>query len=168
MNRAQARLDGQPKPARRLVHAAGMVVRGKGILLPGISGTGKSTFVRQFHGRPDTLALSDDRIILRKIGNHFWIFGTPWLGTAEIACNDFAPLHGIYFLSQGAANFIERLDRPDATRALMPMVSVPWFDNTAMQNCLKTCDKVVRAMPAYRFTFTPDERAAETLYNSIA
>ncbi|MBW1743970.1 MAG: hypothetical protein JRJ47_11195 [Deltaproteobacteria bacterium] len=75
-----------------LFHAAGVDIKGRGYMFPGKSGAGKSTITRQLATRDHIGLLSDDRVVVRKIGEAFKAFGTPWPGEEGIAENTSVPL----------------------------------------------------------------------------
>lgn len=58
-----------------LLHATAAVLDGDGWVLPGPSGTGKSTAAR---GGGFDRVLTDERAIARCSGDRWWVFGTPW------------------------------------------------------------------------------------------
>jgi hypothetical protein len=85
------------------VHACGITdSQGRGHLFVGQSSAGKSTIARLWQDEPDVTILSDDRIILRKIENTIWVYGTPWHGEAGFASPDRGPLTRVYFLTHGS------------------------------------------------------------------
>src|SRR5580704_817830 len=82
------------------VHGCGVIAPdGRGLLLTGHSGAGKSTSSRLWSRHDGARVLSDDRIILRRERGRIWMYGTPWHGDAGIAEADRAPLDGIYVLT---------------------------------------------------------------------
>ena len=70
------------------VHAAGVVDSdGRGFLCVGESGAGKSTLARIWLEFPGIEILSDDRVILRRDGDHIAMHGTPWHGEGRLVSN---------------------------------------------------------------------------------
>jgi hypothetical protein len=146
-----------------LIHAAGINLKGKGYIFPGRSRAGKSTLSRQFAGAKNTLILSDDRVIVRKISNSFRVFGTPWPGEEGIAVNESAPLSGIFFISHGTENMAKDLKPVEALKRLMPVTSIPWFDRDVMPQILNFCEELVSNIPAYQLYFKPDTEVSDFL-----
>jgi len=146
-----------------LIHAAGMELYGKGYIFPGRSGAGKSTISFQFGKRKHFGLLSDDRIAVRKISNTFVAYGTPWAGEAGIAENKGATLSGIFFIHQGAENVIKELTRREAFERLMPVTSIPWYDEEIMTKGLLFCEHMVSGVPAYDLFFKPDSEVVDVL-----
>ena len=73
-------------------------MEGKGYLFAGPSGAGKSTICSFYQELEQYTILSDDRMVVKKSGDDFFMYGTPWSGEAGIAVNDSAKLHGMFFL----------------------------------------------------------------------
>jgi hypothetical protein len=144
-----------------LIHAAGAIIAGKGVIFPGRSGAGKSTITRQFsEGERDFDFLSDDRIIVRRIDDAYTMFGTPWPGEAGVAKNESNPLHGIAFIHHGGKNEITEIDPKDALQQLLPVVSIPWYDEAIMPMIVEFCEGLVTAVPTYELHFKPSVEIA--------
>jgi len=146
-----------------LIHAAGVEVKGKGLIFPGKSGAGKSTLCHLLSGEGDIRLLSDDRVIVRKEEGRFLAYGTPWPGEAGIASNKRIPLHGLMFLKKGTQNSIKRISRSDTLEKLMPVTSIPWFDAPVMEEILELCGTLSSAISAYELEFKPDAGAADVI-----
>jgi hypothetical protein len=149
------------------MHAAALDLDGKGYLFPGRSGAGKSTIARSFTARNRAL-LSDDRVVVRKIGDKFRCFGTPWAGDAGIAENRSLPLNGIFFIHHGNENRIETITPREAFERLMPVTSIPWYDDKVMPAVLSFCEDLALHVPAYVLHFTPDRRAADLIEGFVS
>ncbi len=141
-----------------LVHAAGVRLGSSALVFPGRSGAGKSTLCRLLLGRRDLVGLSDDRIVVRRIGEAFTAFGTPWAGTEGVARNQGAALRALAFLQQAQENRLERLAPKEALDQLLPTTSVLWHDAKRSSEALSTCASLLDQVPAYRLHFrdTPD------------
>ncbi len=152
-----------------IVHAAGVVMQGRAIVLPGRSGAGKSTVARLFvdAGLEDGM-LSDDRIILRPDeGTQVRAWGTPWPGDAGIARNASAPLGAILFLTQATETRVTRLSPGAAMRRLMPVVSVPWYDERRGNQVMATCASVVETAPCFELFFTPTREVVDLVAQAV-
>ena len=162
-----------------IVHAAGVVIQGKAIVLPGRSGAGKSTVARLFvdAGLEDSM-LSDDRIILRSGGSKTassaraqtappTAWGTPWPGDARIARNSCAPLGAILFLTQAPETRLSRLSPGAAMRRLMPVVSVPWYDETRGNQVMATCASVAETVPCFELFFAPTREVVDLVTQAV-
>jgi hypothetical protein len=146
-----------------LLHAAGVDILGKGFIFPGKSGAGKSTLVRQLNCRENIQILSDDRIVVRKIDNAYEAFGTPWPGEAGIARNTSMSLYGILFIRHGPINKIRSISPQEALARLMPVTSIPWYDEKILPPVLGYCEELVMNIPAFELEFCPGREVAECL-----
>jgi hypothetical protein len=146
-----------------IVHAAGMLVRGRGVALVGVSGAGKTTFSRLATGRAGWTPLSDDRLIVRVDGEEPRVYGTPWPGEGEIAAGDSGGLRALLFLEQGGTNGVREAAPAEALARLVKAASVPWYDEARVGDTLEACGRLVREVPAAVLTFAPDVGAVETV-----
>lgn len=145
------------------LHACGIVDEdGLGWLFVGHSGAGKSTLARLWANR-NVSVLSDDRVILRKIGGDIRIFGTPWHGEAGFAVATSAPLAGILVIEHGSGNQIEDLDPISAVSELMTRCFVPFHEAEALETALGVLGDAAEKLPCCRFRFQPDDSAVEHL-----
>jgi hypothetical protein len=146
-----------------LLHAAGMLVRGRAVVLPGVSGAGKTTFAGLAAGRAGWEALSDDRVLVRvpDDADGAVAHGTPWPGEGRVAANRSGPLGRLVFLSQGGTNTVQPLTPAQAAARLLVTTSVPWYDPDHLDRTLEACDRLVRRVPATLLTFRPDQEAVD-------
>jgi len=149
-----------------LIHSSGIDFHGRGYMLSGRSGAGKSTISRKF-ALAGHEVLSDDRIVVRKIDGELRMFGTPWSGEAGIAGNKDLPLHGIFFLHHGVENLIKKITPTEAIERLMPVTSIPWYDKSVLTKVLTFCEEIVSACPAYDLVFRPDIDVKDVFENFI-
>ena len=61
-----------------LLHASGVISKGRGYIFTGVSGAGKTTAAKA--SKRNGLILSDEIVALRKTGNSWTLFGTPFMG----------------------------------------------------------------------------------------
>jgi len=141
------------------VHACGVLVpSGGAYLFVGQSGAGKTTMARLYQKLSQVKLLSDDRIILRRKNNRVWMYGTPWHGEAEIACPEKGRLTKIFFLRHGEKNGLVPLGKAEAVSRLFSSCFPPFYDQQAVEFILAFFDEVVKTIPCYELTFSPDER----------
>ncbi len=148
-----------------IIHASGIGMNNRGYIFPGKSGAGKSTLSRLFICRAGMEMLSDDRVVVRGTDSGFKAFGTPWTGKAEIAENKGLPLGGICFIRQSPGNSIRELTSQEALRRLMPVTSIPWYDENLMSCVVLFCEDLVSKIPAYELQFRPDIGTVDFIEN---
>lgn len=150
-----------------LVHAAAMAVGDKCLVFPGRSGAGKSTLSRQLIAEGATV-LTDDRIILKHTPDGFLAYGTPWPGDAGVATNESRQLSGIFFIHHGAENTICDISKKEALERLLPVTSIPWYDQDIVDQQLAFCERLVSAVPTGEIHFKPGTQVGSLLENFLA
>lgn len=137
-----------------LVHSAGIGFKGKGFMCSGVSTAGKTTISRLLLDHGDFDILTDDRVILRYTEDGIAMHGTPWTGEGQYATSGVAPLSAIFFLNKSDKVSAEKLSVADTVARLLPVTSVPWFDDELMTPALKTVEEIAENVPAYNLHFT--------------
>jgi hypothetical protein len=153
-----------------VLHACGVVRRGRGLVFCGVSGAGKTTTARLWaRHRRSSRILSDDRLVLRRRVRGGWrVFGTPWHGSGRHASPDSTPLEAIFFLRASRTTKARRLPAAEAAARLLARSFPPPWDAPAMRRALATCARAVRAVPAYDLRFRPDRSAIEAVEAVLA
>jgi hypothetical protein len=139
-----------------LVHAAGLRSDGRVRLFIGQSGSGKSTVAAL---SPHALALNDDLIVLRRAGETWVAFGTPfWNMEADRRQGQTAsgPLSGIYRLAQDRDVYLENLSPAAATAELVANCPVINGSPTHLAALLLRCRQLADAVPVRRLHFRKD------------
>ena len=104
--------------------------------------------------------LSDDRIVVRKIGDGVKAFGTPWPGEGGIAVNSSTDLAAMLFIIHGSDNRMRALEPGAALERLFQVASIPWYNAGMRDPLLGLCEQLVKQVPCYEFAFRPDASAA--------
>ncbi|MGA8408217.1 MAG: hypothetical protein WB680_13650 [Candidatus Acidiferrales bacterium] len=146
------------------VHGCGVIAPdGRGMLLTGHSGAGKSTSARLWSKDRASRVLSDDRIILRQEHGRIQMYGTPWHGDAGIAEAAHAPLDAIFVLRHGEANELRPLGAAEGTAELFARSFVPHHSPDGLSAVLKFFHAVTASVPCFGFSFVPDFTAVEAV-----
>lgn len=146
------------------VHGCGVIAPdGRGMLLTGHSGTGKSTSARLWSKHLASRVLSDDRIILRQENGRIQMYGTPWHGDAGIAEAAHSPLDAIFVLQHGKANELRPLGVAESTAELFARSFVPHHSPDGLSAVLKFFQAVTASVPSFGFSFVPDFTAVEAV-----
>jgi MoaA/NifB/PqqE/SkfB family radical SAM enzyme len=144
-----------------LLHSAGVILNGQGLLFVGHSDAGKSTTVTMLTnaGREQGVPLQveilcDDRNIVRRWDEGWRVHGTWSHGDVEDVSSASAPLRALLFLHQGSRNEITPLtDRKEIWRRLLatlikPMVTAEWW-----QKELDVLERLINEVPCYTMDF---------------
>ena len=146
-----------------VIHGCGIEIHGKGILFVGESGAGKSTLAKLWDQQNTAKVLSDDRIIVRKIGDTFRMYGTPWHGESHFVSPRSVALEKMYFLRHGSQNEIRSLNGAAPVQQLLQCSFPPFWDAKGMEFALQYFSRLVSSVPCFDFSFTADKSAIEYL-----
>ncbi|MGA1868374.1 MAG: hypothetical protein ACMUJM_07485 [bacterium] len=127
-----------------LVHAASVVKDEMGYVFMGRSGAGKSTIA--LYSSYYTV-LSDEISLIKKIGDQYILYSTPFWGEQEIKGGNFyVPLAGICQLRQNSQLSLRRLGKREALRYLMENIlyfaKEPFLTNQIFHNCSDFIEKI--------------------------
>jgi hypothetical protein len=139
-----------------ILHGCGIDKDGQGILFIGESGAGKSTMANLWNSDGGIEILSDDRIIVRKRGNDFWMYGTPWHGESQFVSPRGVALKKMFFLRHGAKNKIHPLNGAASVHQLLQCSFPPFWDAKGMEFALELFSELSAAVPCYQLDFKPD------------
>jgi hypothetical protein len=140
-----------------ILHACGIVIEDKGILFVGESGAGKSTLARMWDQENGVDILSDDRIIVRKQGREFRVYGTPWHGEAAFGSPREARLERIFFLSHGQENSTKEMTGLDPVSHLLTCSFPPLWDHQGMEFALEFFSQLAAQVPFQQLSFRPEK-----------
>jgi hypothetical protein len=143
-----------------LLHAASAVRRGRAFLFSGVSGAGKTTISRL--APPDVTLLTDEVSYVRRVGQGYRAFGTPFAGElARVGENVSAPVAAVYLLAKGAENRVEPLAPAEAAQMLLRNILFFARDRDLVNRVFEAACEFVTSIPVYRLTFFPDARIWE-------
>jgi hypothetical protein len=140
-----------------LVHACAVKDGDSGYLFMGNSGHGKSTLARLWQNDPEVTVLSDDRIILEKRSDGYWISGTPWPGDARAVSALSVPLTRIYFLHHANQNWAKPLTPLEFSRGVLTRSFPTYWYAPGMDSTLKFLDEFCQKQNGFELGFVPDQ-----------
>lgn len=145
-----------------LLHSASAIRNGKAFLFAGVSEAGKTTISRL--APPDVTLLTDEISYVRKRGEGYAAFGTPFTGElAKLGENVSAPVETLYLLAKGPENRIEPVPPGEATRSLLANLLFFAEDEELVQEIFHSAFEFVSRVPVARLTFVPDARVWELI-----
>lgn len=150
-------------------HSSVINYRGRGVLVLGESGTGKSTHTRLWREHiPGATLLNDDSPIVRIRAGVAEVCGSPWSGKTPCYRNETLPVAALIRLSQAPHNWIRPLRPLEALGALLPSVPPAFARDEGLQDAL--CDlisQVVQRVPVFHLECLPDADAARLSCKTI-
>ncbi len=148
-------------------HSSSLMLDGEAYVFSAPSGTGKSTHTalwRKLFGNRVTM-INDDKPIIRKNGDKFYIYGTPWMGKADIGNNISAPIKAVYILQRGTENIARRVEPGKVFKQLLSATVMP-ADKENMSTLLGLLDEFFSTTPLFLLTCNTDDDAVETAYSA--
>jgi hypothetical protein len=150
-----------------LIHSSSVILDGEGILFCGISAAGKTTLSKLWQKRAGVTVLSDDRVIVRKEGKEYFVYGTPWPGEGKMASSQKAPLKKIHFLFKDNQNTLIPLEKKEALGQIVTQCFPALWDRESIGFVMEFCGALLEDIPSFRFGFVPDESAVEFIENTF-
>jgi hypothetical protein len=145
-----------------LVHAASAIHHGRAFLFAGVSGAGKTTISRL--APADAKLLTDEISYVRRAGNAYEAWGTPFAGElARVGENQAAPLSTLFLLEKGPENRIEEVAAAEAVRLLLRNILFFAKDPELVSLVFRSACEFVEKVPVRRLIFVPDERVWEII-----
>jgi len=153
-----------------LVHGCGILHEGRGILLLGTSGAGKSTSARLWAGRPGATILSDDRIVVRAdaASGGYRIYGTPWHGDAGYESPVSAPLDAVFVLEQAPRNRVIDLTSAAAVSQMMVRAFPAMWDRRGLEFAVRFLSQMTAHLPVRRLQFLPETSMTDCVIEAMA
>ena len=145
-----------------ILHSAVVVKDGLSWVFIGRSGAGKTTLSELCFSKGWKI-LNDDRTMVFTRGDQVVASGTPWHGSGRFAEALEKPLGGVFVIEKASQNHVEAMSEEEIKYALLDVAAVPWFDDEWAQGVLDAADSLMRTVPFYRFSFSRDLEAVQTL-----
>ncbi len=149
-----------------MLHASAVEMNSKCYLFSAPSGVGKSThtslWLKEF---PNAKVINDDKPAIRKIGENFLAFGTPFSGKNDISQNSGYPIKGVCFIDRGE-NCIEKITPSQALTPLFNQTIRP-SDESKMDNLCKIADEFLKNIPCYAMRCDISGEAVKMAYEKM-
>lgn len=151
------------------LHSSAVVVDGKAYLFTADPGTGKSThtglWLRQFGER--AFILNDDKPAVRREGDTWYAYGTPWSGKYDISVDTRVPVAGIAVVVRDPNNWIEPYSGKDAVVDILRQVNRP-RDMQYRMKLLTLLDQLMTQIPIWKLHCNMDPGAAIVSYEAMS
>lgn len=152
-----------------MLHSSAITLDGRAYLFSGPSGIGKSThsklWQKSFGER--VLVINDDKPVIRKVNNIWYVYGTPWCGKDGINKNQKAPLAGICFLRQSQKNQIRRLSQFESAYRVREQSRYVFMKKEDLDISLSLLNRLVKEIPVYELENKPEVAAAHLSYETM-
>ncbi len=148
-------------------HSSCLELDGEGYLFTALSGTGKSTHTanwRKYFGDRVTM-INDDKPVIRKIHDKYYVCSTPWMGKSNIGCNMKSPIKAVYVLKRGEENSASVTTPAKQIRQLMEATLLPNSKET-MVKLLTLFDDLFLRVKLIELYCTPDVDSARVAYEA--
>ena len=135
-------------------------IRKCGLLFSGKSKSGKTTLAKIYHKHSKAVVLNDDRIIIRKINNDFYIYGTPWHGDFSdylMSRIEKAKLKYILFLKKAKENSINPISLNKAFKLLYPAMFPTFWDREGTEVITMFLTDLLSKTSCFRLKFKKDK-----------
>lgn len=148
-------------------HSSSLMLDGNAYVFTAPSGTGKSTHAALWRDyfKDRVTMINDDKPIIRKRGEKFYIFGTPWMGKSNIGNNICAPVKAVYVLNRGTENHAEKTTPGRVFKRILQATVVP-TDKEKMLGLLNLLNDFFSSVELYSLTCNISTDAVITAYNA--
>lgn len=151
-----------------LLHAAVIEANGVGIGFFAPSGTGKSTHIRlwrELYGKSIDI-VNGDKPFVRKKGDRFFVYGSPWCGKERWQRNVCVPLHALCRLTRGSEDTCVPLKGGTASLYLLNQIYFPKKADATLA-VMEQIDALINTVPLYNITCTPTKHAAKVVHDTL-
>jgi hypothetical protein len=145
-----------------LLHACAVTdPDGNAFVFVGQSGDGKSTTARLWAARDGMTILTDERIIIRRHDDGFYVYGTPWHGDQLAAVADRAKISGLFILRKGQTNAVTETRPSLASALLFARCFPPLHSPESLSATAAFLESLVTNVSCRELHFLPDNSAVD-------
>lgn len=139
-----------------IIHGCGIKQGERGVIFVGESGAGKTTLAKIWDRASDVEVLSDDRTLVRKQGDHFVMYGTPWHGEGKFGSPNRVKLDQIFFIKHSKENSISKINKTHSVEQFLKCSFPPLWDVQGMEYSMDVFCDLAAAVPCRELSFKPD------------
>ena len=144
-----------------MIHASGINHEGKGYVFSGVSGKGKTTISRLWN-EAGCKVIHDDRLILRKIENRYYMFNTP------VYKNDLpseSVISAVFLIDHGRENQVVKLNGAASVSSLLANCIQHNWNPELVERLIGSVSKLSTEIPVARLYFKPDRQIIDFIQN---
>lgn len=149
------------------IHGAQIAYHGKGIIFSAPSGTGKTTQAKLWKAWKNAEIVCNDRTLVKKTNGKYHTYGYPLDGAEPIINNETFPLGAIILLEQGSGNEVCSLPPIYAVAKMMEQMVMDTWNPVAREKIVHLLLDMIKVVPVYLYSCTPDKEAVEVLYQYL-
>lgn len=150
-----------------ILHASYIEWNGKAILFTAPSETGKSTQAELWRKHRDARIINGDRAVIRMVGGKAYAAGIPFAGSSVYCENATLPIAAIVYLKQAQTTTIQPMKGINAFQKIFEGVTVNNWNKEDLNKVIDLVGNVIRQVPVYELSCTPDESAIIALENIL-
>ncbi len=151
------------------LHSACIAVDGEAYCFTADSGTGKTTHIRLwkrlFGDR--AVIVNGDKPLIRKKGERYYVYGTPWCGKEGWNKNIGAPIKALCLVERSETNHIEPMDGFNIIYTVIQQTIRPKKADD-LDRVLEIMDGLLSEVPMYRLGCNMDMEAAIVAYEGMS
>ena len=145
------------------LHSSLIRYQGKSILFTAPSGSGKSTQADLWERYRGADVINGDRSMIRKIGESWTAFGSPFAGTSGLYRNESAPIRAIIVLRKSETNSIRMLGQAEAFRYLYSETIIPRWNDKVHSLIMDYITQITAEIPIVMLSCRPEESSVNLL-----
>lgn len=145
------------------LHASYIVADGQAILFTAPKQTGKSTQAELWRKTRHAEVINGDRAIVRKVGDIWYAYGSPYCGTSKICHNVTAPIKAIVILGKSEKNTVRMATPHEGVAAMLDGCTYDVWDKKQVDAAMTIMEKVITELPMVKLDCLPDESAVRAL-----
>ncbi len=136
-----------------MVHALGIDDGGQGRVFVGPSGSGKSTLARFWGRRKGVRILSDEHLIIRRLGKTFYAYGTPWPGMAARVSPHPVQIQQIFFIEHHPEHRLLSESAGILASRLFAQLFLPRWNDRIIDSGVTLCEQLLQKVQCQRLGF---------------
>lgn len=137
-----------------MIHGSAVILDGQTRVFSGFSGVGKSTMAHLWADKRHATIINDDRLILRKEQDAWYVYNTPMF---YAAAPQKGKLHTLFFPYHAPANKLELLGGVAALSKLLAHTIHHGHNKAHVQHHMETATSLIGQIPCHKIGVVPTE-----------